>query len=203
MQLVLEGLVLKSAQYASHGGRELGRTLSLVQERGLHPTIRHIAAGVASRTLAQVTIHPIDTIKTRVQLALELFRRSGGVPGTLRDLYLGVGGGVCGMIPTQVLYFSGYEMMSRTLKDHMRDPETLELPQGGAQIAHVCSAAFGAILSTIVRVPSDVIKHKVQAYKYANELEALTDIWAKQGVKGFYKGLGATMVRDVPELIIQ
>ena len=34
--------------------------------------VRHVCAGTAARTMAQAIIHPIDTVKTRLQVRLAL-----------------------------------------------------------------------------------------------------------------------------------
>ncbi|KAK9853353.1 hypothetical protein WJX84_011893 [Apatococcus fuscideae] len=96
----------------------------------LSDTVRHIFAGTAARTLAQAFIHPIDTIKTRLQVAspaqeLESWRNNvrdhplnvyigkrrvvhtGNwlVKGP-RDVYLGLTGAIVGTLPTSLVRHS-------------------------------------------------------------------------------------------------
>lgn len=40
----------------------------LLNTNALLPQVRHIIAGTAARTMAQAFIHPIDTVKTRLQV---------------------------------------------------------------------------------------------------------------------------------------
>jgi hypothetical protein len=50
-------------------------------------------------------------------------------------------------------------------------------------LRHVLCASAGAITSAVVRVPSDVIKHRVQASMYPNIKAAATSILQKEGVR--------------------
>lgn len=159
-----------------------------------------VFAGACCRTLAQTFIHPLDTVKTRLQVlpsstGLPVFAGSFLEPRValagVRNLYLGLSGAVLGTLPTAVIYFATYETVKRSLGD--RSPG----------VVHLCAAASGACVSSFVKVPMDVLKHRVQAYFYANIGEAAKTILRKDGVPGLYKGFRATMLRDVPETILQ
>ena len=71
-----------------------------------------------------------------------------------RDMYLGLTGAVLGTIPTAILYFTAYEWC----KSHM------EKRKAPTAVTHLASASAGAVLSSFIRVPTDTIKHRVQAY---------------------------------------
>lgn len=70
-------------------------------------------------------------------------------------------------------------------------------------MTHLTSASAGAIVSSLVRVPTDTIRHRVQAYLHNNIFEAAVYIVKHEGVRGLYAGLGPTIARDVPEIAIQ
>jgi solute carrier family 25 S-adenosylmethionine transporter 26 len=167
--------------------------------------------------MAQALIHPIDTVKTRLQVtepAKQLRKWRRGVTshhvdlyvGTRRviraqnwlikgpqDIYLGFTGAVLGTIPTAFLYFTAYEWCKRQLQKRGHDNA----------MTHVVSASAGAVISAFVRVPTDTLKHRVQAYMHSNIFEAGRHILAKEGIAGLYHGLLPTLLRDVPEIAIQ
>lgn len=70
-------------------------------------------------------------------------------------------------------------------------------------LVHIVSASAASCASALLRVPCDVLKHRVQAYMYTNVWQAAQAVWAQQGLRGFYCGFGATLMRDVPEMTIQ
>lgn len=72
------------------------------------------------------------------------------------------------------------------------------------EIIHLSAAAAGAVASSIVRVPSDTLRHKVQAYVSPNVIKAAKDIvQSPRGIKGLYAGYWPTLIRDVPEIALQ
>ena len=182
---------------------------------------RHVCAGTLARTAAQMFVHPIDTVKTRLQvskphkkvkkwrkkikkrafvlskgnLALKFNNFMYKGPG---DLYRGLGGNFVGTIPTAAAYFMAYEAAKRYLEQHLDEEGPL------AGLIHVLSASAGAISSSVFRVPTDVVKHRVQAYQYPTAWSGVASIWTSTGgVRGFYAGYFPTLIRDVPEIAIQ
>jgi len=176
-------------------------------------------AGTLARTMAQSLIHPIDTIKTRLQVKTPVEklmrwrnkiqtkivsvsfggRPVGKVQNVLyrgpRDIYLGLGGSVVSTLGVGWLYFSTYQAVKGTLDE--------VLPESWASLGHMTAASAGALVSAIVRVPGDTLKHRVQAYFYPDCWTAARDLVRREGLGGLYKGFGATLIRDVPEIAIQ
>eukprot|EP00898_Chlorokybus_atmophyticus_P003880 jgi/Chlat1/4493/Chrsp29S04433 len=177
-------------------------------------TVNHILAGTMARTIAQAFVHPIDTIKTRLQAVkppskLQRWREKihtkhihiGNVnidnwwyKGP-KDIYLGLTCAVIGTIPTALVYFAAYEFSKRQL-------EKILPPEAGSFV-HIGAASTGALTSAFVRVPADTLKHRVQAYVAPGFVEAAKDVVAKKGLRGFYSGFAPTVMRDVPEIAIQ
>ncbi len=71
-----------------------------------------------------------------------------------KDVYRGLTGAVLGTIPTAMLYFTTYEWCKTRL----------EARGAPSAITHLASASAGAVMSAFIRVPTDTIKHRVQAY---------------------------------------
>eukprot|EP00878_Enallax_costatus_P018767 GHUV01019776.1.p1 GENE.GHUV01019776.1~~GHUV01019776.1.p1 ORF type:complete len:339 (+),score=48.81 GHUV01019776.1:260-1276(+) len=61
----------------------------------------------------------------------------------------------------------------------------------------VAGAAAGAAAS-LTRVPTEVIKQRLQTREFAGAMSAIRNIVAKEGVRGLYAGYGAFMLRDLP-----
>jgi solute carrier family 25 (mitochondrial S-adenosylmethionine transporter), member 26 len=65
------------------------------------------------------------------------------------------------------------------------------------------AAGAGALASTIVRVPTDTLRHRVQAYLHPNVFQAVPQLFRAKGLRGFFSGFVPTVLRDVPEIAIQ
>ena len=69
------------------------------------------------------------------------------------------------------------------------------LPGAGQELL---SAMCGALAASVVRVPQEVLKQRVQADIYPNALAGFKTLISTEGPRGFYKGYTATISRDVP-----
>ena len=172
--------------------------------------LRTALAGQITGTIVRLAVHPIDTIKARMQvmrsrtslsdlrhrqtwmrLALNLFREEG-----LRGLYRGVGITVVAGGPGAALYFTSFERF----KSLLRKATGLEQ----SFFISFCSAILAEVVSCTVWVPIDVIKERMQVmtqlqtYKYRNTFDAISQISKTEGVRGLYKAYGATVLAFGP-----
>ncbi|TCD70292.1 S-adenosylmethionine transporter [Steccherinum ochraceum] len=150
-----------------------------------------VAGGIAG-TSVDLLFFPIDTIKTRLQ-ASQGFLRAGGFSG----IYRGIGSVVVGSAPGAALFFCTYD----TLK------QTIPLPAHLAPATHMISASIGEVAACLVRVPTEVIKTRTQTATYgdkaASSLAAARLVLSTEGVKGFYRGFGSTIMREIPFTSLQ
>lgn len=49
-----------------------------------------------------------------------------------------------------------------------------------------------------MRIPCEVLKQRLQAGIFDNVGEAIVGTWNQDGLKGFFRGTGATLCREVP-----
>ncbi|CAE6031710.1 unnamed protein product [Arabidopsis arenosa] len=154
-----------------------------------------LAGGLAS-ALSTSLMHPIDTIKTRVQASTLSF------PEVIAKLpEIGVRGVYRGSIPAILGQFS-----SHGLRTGIFEASKLvlinfapNLPEIQVQsIASFCSTLLG----TAVRIPCEVLKQRLQAGMFNNVGEAIVGTWKQDGPSGFFRGTGATLCREVPLYVV-
>ena len=139
-------------------------------------------AGSLARGCAQTLLHPIDVARTRLQAkGLKMkFQASTFVKGVAPQFTLA--------FPAGAVQFAVYEFAKEKMA---------EIGQKGAA-AEVISGAMGALGASIIRVPQEVLKQRVQADIYPNALFGLKKIMSTEGLAGLYRGYFATISRDVP-----
>lgn len=49
-----------------------------------------------------------------------------------------------------------------------------------------------------MRIPCEVLKQRLQAGLFDNAGQAIVGTWKQDGLKGFFRGTGATLFREVP-----
>lgn len=141
-----------------------------------------MAAGAASRGCAQTLLHPIDVMRTRLQaknvkadLSPQTFLKGFTPQFTLA-------------IPAGALQFAAYEFAKEQFD---------KLKIKGA-LKEVLSGATGALGASVIRVPQEVLKQRIQADIYPNVISGFKTLMSTEGPKGLYKGYFATISRDVP-----
>ncbi|KAI0786200.1 S-adenosylmethionine transporter [Abortiporus biennis] len=151
-----------------------------------------LAAGGMAGTAVDLLFFPIDTIKTRLQSA-QGFVHAGGFKG----IYKGVGSVVVGSAPGAAIFFCTYD----TLKQNS------PLPSHLAPVTHMLSASAGEVAACLIRVPTEVIKTRTQTSSYGNaargSFAAAKFVLSNEGVRGFYRGFGSTVMREIPFTSIQ
>jgi hypothetical protein len=140
----------------------------------------------------------------------------------LRALYGGFGAVIIGGTPGTVLYLTGYAFFRDSLsvavsttRRHDEDSgrtseyEKPTLPNSQEFAVHFMSGMLAETVSCIIYVPVDVVKERMQVqrkvnassssgYQYSGSWDALRQITKTEGVRGIYKGYGATLASFGP-----
>jgi len=160
-------------------------------------------AGLVAGVAVDVPLHPVDTLKTRLQ-AREGFAAAGGA----RKLWSGLSAVLVMSVPGSAVFFVVYEEMQHLLKCHA--PAFLGGEGGLSQLGSVWRDAVAASLADIsacaVRVPCEVVKQRMQTRNIScapASVRGTLQSVAVDGLLGFYAGFGATVSREVPFALIQ
>jgi solute carrier family 25 (mitochondrial S-adenosylmethionine transporter), member 26 len=145
---------------------------------GADKVLKLLIAGGLSRSIAQITLYPIDALRTLAQT------RDGR---TIADV--GVSSLARGCVTTSAfalfmggIQFAVYEGCRNSLGPFL-------------------SSAMSAVSSCIVSVPQEVIKQRLVTGVYSSFREAITTIYTTEGVRGFYSAWKPTMLRNVPFVV--
>jgi len=176
---------------------------------------RHFSAGFVSGIGSAVALQPLDLLKTRAQQAGSghSFRAS------LRSVLYAADGKLAplalwkGTIPSTLrtgfgsaLYFSLLNTLRHQslripgLRDHdRRRGHSSQLPVL-SPTANLVTGASARTLAGLVLMPLTIIKVRFESnlYSYRSLWEATRDIYAGNGLRGFFSGFGVTAIRDGP-----
>ena len=145
----------------------------------------HVVAGALAGATVELVLYPIDTIKTRLQAV----RDSGTVH--FRHLYKGVGGNIVGVIPACAMFFAVYEPSKRLLLPSNKE--------GPVLAPHLLAATAAGLASSVIRVPTEVIKSRMQTGQFAGARQAVWHVLRYEGVRnGLFAGFGSFLLRDLP-----
>ncbi|XP_066158444.1 mitochondrial carnitine/acylcarnitine carrier protein [Euwallacea fornicatus] len=153
--------------------------------------------------------HPLDTIKVRLQTmplpksgelsqyagTLDCLKKTVKYEGPL-GLYRGMGAPLLGVSPIFALSFMGFGVGKK-----------LFCPEDIRQHTHsqyFVAGAFSGIFTTFIMTPGERIKCLLQIQgagggkPYSGPIDVFMMLYRQGGVAALYKGMGATLLRDVP-----
>jgi solute carrier family 25 (mitochondrial S-adenosylmethionine transporter), member 26 len=183
------------------------------------PFATALLAGGLAGTTVDLSLFPLDTLKTRLQSAAGFFP-SGGFSG----IYRGVGSAVVGSAPGAAFFFCTYEGVKSALASRrqrqgddllLSSTDGLHLKQDGGRwvepVEHMVAASLGEVAACAIRVPTEVVKQRAQAGLHGGSSSAaLRAILGQYKTVGFagvwrelYRGWGITVMREVPFTVIQ
>ncbi|MCJ1340894.1 hypothetical protein MMC09_006190 [Bachmanniomyces sp. S44760] len=168
--------------------------------------------------LSAFLLQPADLLKTRVQQSgstslRETLKTITRGPHVLQSLWRGTLPSVIRTGLGSALYFSSLN----SLRQHVASSNILHssglvsssprdsrfssssLPKL-SNVANLTTGAIARASAGFIMMPITVIKVRYESsiYNYTSILGAGTDIFKKEGIKGFFTGFGATAVRDAP-----
>ena len=162
-------------------------TLKLIHDRPSF-AVAVLAGGFASATV-DVTIFPLDSLKTRLQ-APQGFQRAGGMTG----LFRGVAAAAIGAVPGGAVFFGAYEYTRHVAQDGSASPHWT---------TDAVAATVAATASCLVRNPAVVVTQRMQVGQYSTLPAAVASMWRAEGAMGFYAGLQVSVLRELPFAFIQ
>lgn len=179
----------------------VGRVLTRPLSDGLN-LAEHFAAGAAAASAAVVAMHPLDTIKTVVQAAgsksnsaigaLGAMLRKDGLPA----LYKGLPISLSGQVPSSAIKFAAFETFTQFARN--------VIPRHAANVVvDFTCAAMAFVCCSILVVPSELMKQRMQAGMYSNVWKGAKTIMIKEGPRALFTGYRATLVRDVPYTMLE
>ncbi|GMP68850.1 hypothetical protein CsSME_00028317 [Camellia sinensis var. sinensis] len=154
--------------------------------------LKSALAGGLSCALSCALMHPVDTVKTQVQASTLNF------PEILSKLpQIGLQGVYKGSIPAILGQFSSHGLRTGICEASKLVLINVAPNLPDIQVQSVASFS-STVLGTAVRIPCEVLKQRLQAGIFDNVGEAIVGTWNQDGLKGFFRGTGATLFREVP-----
>eukprot|EP01134_Creolimax_fragrantissima_P004927 CFRG4927T1 len=171
--------------------------------------LMHIVAGGGAGATESLICHPLDTIKTRMQLSQSVGRSMSPFATAKRivsregatSLYKGLVPVVSGIIPKMAIRFSSFEFYKEIQADSNGKVST-----GATFLAGLCAGVTEAVM---VVTPVEVIKIRLQAQtssmtdpadwsrrKYKGMWHAAFCIVKEEGPQALYKGVIPTVLRQ-------
>ena len=164
----------------------------------------HMASGALAGAVEHTAMFPVDTIKTRLQVAASgtsyaqaigtLTARASvaNAASAVRSLYRGVSAAGLGAGPAHAVYFATYEKCKvafggGNVNEH-------------APVAHALAGVCATVLADGLQNPVDTVKQRLQISDspYKGALDCVAKTFRNEGVRAFYRSYPTTLAMNVP-----
>lgn len=173
-----------------------------------------LAGGIAG-SLTNLVLFPLDTVKTLRQA--DPARFPGALPAAiaivrtrgLQGLYAGITPALVGSALSSALYFGTYEFVRsrmREIAEAARKPRSKSFFSSPLRRipGNALAAASGNIASSVLFVPKEVVKQRMQAGLTSGEfVTAALGLFRADGIAGLYRGYKATLLRNIPSTMLR
>ncbi|KAG0736970.1 hypothetical protein G6F57_009373 [Rhizopus arrhizus] len=146
-------------------------------------------AGIVARTIT----HPMDTIKTRLQIINTTAHRTSILKTIfpLSTLYRGLPVALTFSVPALSVYLSCYEWTKHTLSTRYNISRN-------SVTSHLFSGCAAEVAANTFFTPMEVMKNRLQTQHKGNTLWLAKSIFKTEGIRGFFKGYWMALAVFVP-----
>ncbi|KEG14051.1 putative mitochondrial carrier protein [Trypanosoma grayi] len=192
-----------------------GGTAGGMHHRGetLELFVMKCGAGGISATIAGAAVYPGEVVRLRLMSGERRFngifntiRCIYGETNSLRNFYRGLGASLMQRVPDILVSFATYETVKYTLIE--REFLTTH-PTYKNIIATVAGGSAAALASILIAFPLDVAKRRIgmsgqgkSGVVYTGVRDCLRQIYAREGVCGWYAGAKVEALRCVPQVVL-
>ncbi|KAI8388143.1 mitochondrial carrier domain-containing protein [Radiomyces spectabilis] len=165
-----------------------------------------LVASAIAALLARFITHPLDTIKTRIQISrsnpnYEAIQSAADTRTAfyarwpLTSLYRGLSISLLFCVPALAVYLTSYE----TVKDWL---SVYTFMHRDSALNHLISGCIAEMAGGIFFTPMEVLKSCMQSESHTELRHLASKIWKQEGILGFYKGYWITLAVFVPHTMV-
>lgn len=177
--------------------RPIARAVLSPLADGLH-LAEHMIAGAVATAIAVTVMHPLDTVKTVAQadgMSAVAAAKSCVASGGPLALYGGVTPSVGAQVPAGAIKLASFEGITQWARRRF--------PKAHPVVIELASAAVAFLACSVVLVPGEVIKQRMQAGLFPTVRSAVSNTVRRDGIQGLYTGYRATLMRDIPYTMLE
>ncbi|THV44407.1 hypothetical protein BGAL_0651g00040 [Botrytis galanthina] len=175
----------------------------------ISPALVETIAGLSAGTASTLAVHPLDVIKTRLQIhrstshtpasGLTILRSLTQQPQPLQSLYRGLTPNLIGNASSWALFFYFKNIFESSLRSFHNQPSHSNYASL-TPIDYFLASGSAGIMITITTNPIWVLKTRMLSSDrsskgaYQSMWHGARHLWQHEGVRGFYRGVGISLL---------
>lgn len=171
-----------------------------------------LIAGTAGGAATVAVGQPLDTVKVKMQTFPEIYPgswtcfRKTVVQDGVRGLYAGTVPALVANVAENSVLFCAYGVCQKVVQHVVKKQKVEDL----SPLDNASAGFLAAFFSSLTLCPTELVKCKLQALREVAQIKGqkefhklstwqmTRDIYRTQGLTGFFKGLTATIAREMP-----
>ncbi|KAG4028126.1 hypothetical protein MFRU_024g00960 [Monilinia fructicola] len=175
----------------------------------ISPALVETIAGLSAGTMSTLAVHPLDVIKTRLQIhrstsltpasGLTILRSLTRQPQPLQSLYRGLTPNLFGNASSWALFFYFKNFFESSLRSFHNQPSNSN-HVSLSPVDYFLASGSAGIMITISTNPIWVLKTRMlssdrsSAGAYQSMWHGARQVWQYEGLRGFYRGVGVSLL---------
>lgn len=164
----------------------------------LRALVAEAAGGAVQRLAKEVFLHPIDTVRCRLEL--QGAARSLRASGLFDDLYAGVLPSAAIGVPSGALFFAAKDAARTALRD------VVGTAAYGKEVTTILAVLAAQLPYWLARTPAELLKTRAQLGRVpagVGPLESARRIVAAEGAGGLFVGFGSNIAYSAPADVVK
>ncbi|CAD2105672.1 mitochondrial carrier protein, putative [Plasmodium vinckei lentum] len=160
--------------------------------------LKNLITGALAGVVVDAILYPIDNIKTNIQAKNQLYSIFEA-----KKLYNGIIPTLIGTIPASAFFYCFYEMSKKLISGN-KEKKDKNNPSISKSALYIASTSIAELTASIVRLPFEIIKQKMQVSSEASVKNIVNDVLRMQGAQSFLlRSYLVIIIREIPFDCIQ
>jgi len=185
-------------------------------DRHQYSVTKSVLAGSLAGVVASLSTYPLDLVRGRLSGFLGPSSRYRSIWGTIRltvteegffALYRGMVPTLLGCFPYEGIKFGVYDFLRSRIPENATNSVSTSFSLFGGAVAGTAAG--------VMMFPNDTVRRRLQiqgarqtanhsaSETYSGALDCYMKIFKQEGIRSFYRGISATLIRVVPNAAIQ
>lgn len=170
-------------------------------------TTNMIVSSTLSGIISVFVMNPLETLRTRFTLQVKNNQYTSILEGlkklSIKEMYYGTSFSLMGYVPFNVISFTIYNTLKGKINVLLPDKQSNRL-------CKILTGGLIGVFAVSFTYPTDLLRRRlhIQGFLsntkvYSSNMECIRQIYKKEGIRGFYRGLTTAYIKLFPTIAIQ
>lgn len=172
-------------------------------------TTNMVISSMVSGIISVIVMNPLESLRTRFTLQVrnseytslyDAFRKT-----SIRELYYGTNVALMGYVPFNIISFTCYHSLKPRINEWIPKKENENMNR----FCKIVTGGLTGVFAVSFTYPTDLLRRRLHIQGFSNSKiyestsVCVNDIYKKEGIRGFYRGLLSAYLKLFPTIALQ